>query len=677
MRPHAEARKRIVVAALGMPDHVIPFLDLARALRGRGHDVAVATGRAYAPAVASRGLVFHPLSPNVSPADAETVAIFRSRGGRALAAREVFAHTLRASYDELCRAASGADLLLSGEMTFAAPLVAEVTGIRWASGAVTSSSFHSSFDPPSVANTRPVRAVTWFSQKAGHALVRRRRPRDQGLFQQFAGLREQLHLTAAVRPLFEGVHSPDLVLTLFAEILGPPQRDWPPQVVQSGYPFHESGGRPDDIPAGIREFIDAGPPPFVFSLGACRPEEAETFVAAGAEAARQLGRRALFLTDGHSARQRPEGRPAVYACETLWRVFQHGAVVVHRGGAVETAHGLRAARPTLVVPRGDEERDNAARLTRLGVAITLDGRNFCADAVVDTLRRLKGDAGFERAASDARTRVEAEGGAGAACDAVEELLFHESGGLAPATPGTGRAHPAREARELEDGLAILREMTSDPRMPPTRLRYKYLFLMCMLFYVVLFTGIWWFYVTPLLASPRAQQIGTSASRPGAATAHHSGPTDLQTSVIFLVSAVIIAAPMLGYVTKKSFDWLSDERIEEPGYERRLIFDLRYAGKLRGRAGSVERLKVLAAHVKRETDKTADRMNAIAHAASSVGIFLGGALLLAERGDTGSAAMIASMGVVVAAFARVSATFRLAMLRHWQAVIEQAQNLAGS
>ncbi|HEX8117236.1 MAG TPA: hypothetical protein VF521_08190, partial [Pyrinomonadaceae bacterium] len=117
-----------------MPDHVIPFIDLAHKLRGRGHDVAVATGRAYSEAVAARGLEFRRLSPNVSPEDADTVATFNSRDGRALAAREVFAHTLGASYDDLRRAVEGADLMLSGEMTFAAPLVAEATEVRWASG---------------------------------------------------------------------------------------------------------------------------------------------------------------------------------------------------------------------------------------------------------------------------------------------------------------------------------------------------------------------------------------------------------------------------------------------------------------------------------------------------------------------------------------------------------------
>lgn len=677
MRPHAESGKRIVVATLGMPDHVIPFLDLARALRGRGHDVAVATGRAYAPAVAARGLEFLRLTPNASPADADTVALFRSRGGRALAAREVFAHTLPGSYDDLYRAVSGADLLLSGEMTFAAPLAAEATGVSWASGAVTPSSFHSAFDPPSPANTRPVRAITWLSQKAGHALIRRRRPRDQRFSEQFKGLREQLHLTTAGGPLFEAVHSPDLVLALFPGVLGRPQRDWPPQVVQSGYPFHDAEAHPEDLPAGIRAFLEAGPPPFVFSLGACPPEEAESFVAAGAEAARQLGRRALFLTDAHSALPPLGGGTAVFACATPWRVFRRAAAIIHRGDAVSTAHGLRAARPTLVVPCGDEERDNAARLTRLGIALTLEDRHFCADALADALGRLIGDAGFDRAARDAHTRMEAEGGAAAACDAVEELLFHESGGPAPAAPSTGRAHPAREARELEGGLAILREMTSDLRTPFMRPPHKHLLLVLTIFYMALFAAIWLLYVTPLPSASTAKSAGTPASQPGAATAHNGVTIDWPTSIAFLIVAGVTAAPVLGYVTKKSFDWLADERIEVPGYERRLIFDLRYARRLRDWAGGVERLKVLAAHVKRETDKTNDRINAVTHVAASVGIFLAGALLVAEHGETGSATTIAAMGVVVAAFARVYATLRLAMLRHWQAVIEQAQNLAGS
>jgi len=58
---------------------------------------------------------------------------------------------LRQTYDDLLDAATKpvrADLLLLGELNYAGPLVAEVTGIAWASYVLAPLSFFSAFDPP-------------------------------------------------------------------------------------------------------------------------------------------------------------------------------------------------------------------------------------------------------------------------------------------------------------------------------------------------------------------------------------------------------------------------------------------------------------------------------------------------------------------------------------------------
>ena len=57
----------------------------------------------------------------------------------------------RQTYDDLLDAATKpvrADLLLLGELNYAGPLVAEVTGITWASYVLAPFSFFSAFDPP-------------------------------------------------------------------------------------------------------------------------------------------------------------------------------------------------------------------------------------------------------------------------------------------------------------------------------------------------------------------------------------------------------------------------------------------------------------------------------------------------------------------------------------------------
>jgi rhamnosyltransferase subunit B len=58
---------------------------------------------------------------------------------------------LRESYEDLLAAVEadgGADLLVTGELAYAGPLVAEKTGVPWASYVLAPFSFFSGYDPP-------------------------------------------------------------------------------------------------------------------------------------------------------------------------------------------------------------------------------------------------------------------------------------------------------------------------------------------------------------------------------------------------------------------------------------------------------------------------------------------------------------------------------------------------
>jgi UDP:flavonoid glycosyltransferase YjiC (YdhE family) len=52
------------------------------------------------------------------------------------------------------------------------------------------------------------------------------------------------------------------------------------------------------------------------------------------------------------------------------------AAVVHHGGIGTTAEALRSGRPQLVLPVGGDQPDNAARLARIGAAVTMPVGDF-------------------------------------------------------------------------------------------------------------------------------------------------------------------------------------------------------------------------------------------------------------------------------------------------------------
>jgi hypothetical protein len=76
---------------------------------------------------------------------------------------------LRETYDDLLQAAAGADLMIAGELNYAAPLVSEKLGLRWVSAILSPASFFSAHDPSVMVNVpwlMHVRKAGWRAYRA-------------------------------------------------------------------------------------------------------------------------------------------------------------------------------------------------------------------------------------------------------------------------------------------------------------------------------------------------------------------------------------------------------------------------------------------------------------------------------------------------------------------------------
>jgi UDP:flavonoid glycosyltransferase YjiC (YdhE family) len=116
--------------------------------------------------------------------------------------------------------------------------------------------------------------------------------------------------------------------------------------------------------------------------------------------------------------------PTVLAWDYLpyAQIFPHAAAIVHQGGVGTTAQALRAGRPMLVVPFAHDQPDNAARVTRLGVARTLPRASYGASRAARGLAALLGNPALATTAARLGAVVRAERGVAAACDALERVL---------------------------------------------------------------------------------------------------------------------------------------------------------------------------------------------------------------------------------------------------------------
>jgi UDP:flavonoid glycosyltransferase YjiC (YdhE family) len=235
---------------------------------------------------------------------------------------------------------------------------------------------------------------------------------------------------STAHPLFEAQHSPSLVLALFSRVLAEPQPDWPPQTRITGFPFYDRRDLPgdDDESGGLSPelagFLDAGEPPIVFTLGSSAIWVAKDFYRESIAAARALGRRALLLI-GHERNRLPEPLPegvAAFEYAPYGEVLPRASVVVHQGGVGTTGQTLRSGRPALVVPFSHDQFDNGGRVARLGCGRTLARSRYNAASATRELRAILGDENYKIRAAETGRRVQAEDGAVAACDAIEEIL---------------------------------------------------------------------------------------------------------------------------------------------------------------------------------------------------------------------------------------------------------------
>ena len=425
LRPFAYpsgAMARIVIGCWGSHGDFDPSLGLGLGLRARGHDVTIATIRYFEPHVRAAGLGFHPIRPDVRPDDATVVSrIMDGNRGTEFLLREIIFPGVRAMYEDLAPLAATTDLFISHPLTMAIPLLAEQRGIPWASTVLAPISFFSAHEMPVVAPMTWAKPLERFGAWPGRVLAGGARLVTGVWARPHAALRRSLGLPAGGNPMFEGQHSPRLVLALYSPRLGAPQPDWPAHVVMTGAMHHDAVHGTALAPE-VEAFLAAGPPPVLFTLGSSAVLSPGRFWRESLAAVRALGVRAICLVGpGNVEAIRPQLPPDTIALEMAPHslLMPRAAVVVQQCGIGTLSQGLRSGTPILAVPFAHDQPDNAHRAARLGVARVLPPARYRARRVAAELSALLQDPAYRAAAARVAATVRAERGVQAACDAIE------------------------------------------------------------------------------------------------------------------------------------------------------------------------------------------------------------------------------------------------------------------
>src|SRR5205085_3584036 len=416
----SEHGKRIVISTFGSFGDMHQYIANAHEFHARWHVPVIATSEVYREKMDALGLELRPVRPVMpSPDEPDEVGrmveqVMEQKYGPENVLKLFLPH-MRDIYYDLDAATVDADLLLTHPLPLVGPIVAQKKKLRWVSSVLAPASLLSVYDPIVPPQWPALYKLMKLSPLAGRAVLGLATLKLDPLMKPVYDLRAELGLPRGAQPILAGQHSPTLMLALFSTVLAQTQPDWPANTRITGFPFYD---RRDffaerETPRELLQFLDAGPPPVIFTLGSSAIWVAKDFYRDSITAARALGRRALLLI-GHERNRITEPLPegsAAFEYAPYSEVLPRACTVVHQGGVGTTGQGLRSGRPTLVVPHAHDQLDNAARAARLGCARVLPRPKYNAQNAARELSKLLDEPSYAMRAAEVGKIVQGEDGA--------------------------------------------------------------------------------------------------------------------------------------------------------------------------------------------------------------------------------------------------------------------------
>ena len=421
-------QRHIVFATSGSLGDLHPFLALGGELQRRGHRATIATSAIHEPHVLKAGLAFRHMRPDPENTPAFHARFMHPKTGGRFVYRDYLGPAIRASYADLLQATHDAHMLVSQSlMAMAAPLVAAKTGIAWVSVVLQPMSFFSVHERPYYL---PLSFLSWMCERSPkfHAQVFHYvRKHTAKWIKPVLDLQQELGVAQQNHPMYEGQHSPTRVMAMFSPLLGSVQPDWPGSVLQTGTALYLPAS--SSLPAALEKFLeDASAPLAIFTLSSASSNDAGDFYRESLKAASSLGLRALLIMGGLAAASSlPEPLPDwAFRLDYIAfeKVFPYAAVIVHSGGVATSFKSLRSGKPQVIVPHAHDQRDNAMRLSRLGVATMILNRRAGKKTLCKALQKILADKGMQDKAAALMLEAQHENGVVQGCNAIERLLDH-------------------------------------------------------------------------------------------------------------------------------------------------------------------------------------------------------------------------------------------------------------
>jgi MGT family glycosyltransferase len=232
-------------------------------------------------------------------------------------------------------------------------------------------------------------------------------------------LRRERGLPAARANVGFGWERADRILLLTSERYWPRPPDWPTSITYTGFTLW--GEVDDPLPAQLDDYLAAGEPPVLVTMGTSAAANARDAFAIGAEAITATGARPLMLVGNDRNRDALGARDDTWVFAPIRAVLARCQAVVHAAGHGTTAAALHAGVPQVVLPQGFDQAVHAQRIEQLGVGVRVPWKQRSVERLAAAVHAVA-DPGVRSRAREFAALLAEEDGPAVAADHVEAVL---------------------------------------------------------------------------------------------------------------------------------------------------------------------------------------------------------------------------------------------------------------
>ncbi len=406
----------LVIVCAGTRGDVQPYVALGKGLVKAGYRVRLVTHENFGDLVQAHGLEFAPV--RVNPRDlmkeGRARAVLAAGGNPVRHMWRMFGlyrRLMPVFLQDCVQGCRGAQGILFSILGFPGYHIAEAMGIPAIAAFLQPQTRTRAFPAPTGYTPRWLRSLgvyNWlsyvftelFGWNLARATVNRWRVEVLGL--------KPLSFVGPYPHLYRGQVP---VLYGFSRHVVPRPPDWPSSVHVTGYWFLDTsrGWAP---PRDLEEFLRTGDPPIYVGFGSMRPSDPLWTAQVVGDALHRVGARGI-ISKGWADLRPVEKSGDVFLVDDVphdW-LFPRVSAVVHHGGAGTTAAGLRAGRPTLVVPFIVDQFFWGDRVANLGAGpAPIPEKRLTVERLAQAMEQILHDTAMRECVEDLGERIRSEDG---------------------------------------------------------------------------------------------------------------------------------------------------------------------------------------------------------------------------------------------------------------------------